>query len=295
MSIFTYSKPYTHAFWSSFYDPPDILSYDREAVRQRKLEADSNPAEKESWASTGSYIVRQFPVSFSSGLVAGFSTSFIASPFELTKLGSQIELVIRRRALDLEMTRVSGQSTAPTIVAASKVLPKNATVSSDTFKPLGTFQIAKKLVQKRGWMGLYAGYRYNIVRDGIGSSLYFGVYDSIKSAVSLALFNTPESHPVAVAIAGGLSGAVSWVIIYPLDTIKSRYQRDVMAYVLAQPTPGEDGAVASKLQYPKHPHINLSKLFHRNMYRGLSISLIRTSLLGMAMFSCYEKLMDVTA
>lgn len=304
MSIFTYSKPYTFAFWSLFYNPPTVVNYDKNESKKREMEHLAVPL------STLSYILRQLPVSFSSGMLAGFSTSFIASPFELTKLGSQIELVIRRRAYELEMVRNSGKSNAPTDAPHSnstgslKSSSKDISNSAAAIKPLGTTQIVKQLVKKSGWMSLYSGFRYMIIRDGIGSGVYFGVYDSIRSAVSLLLFNSPEPHPVSVAIAGGLSGAFSWVVVYPLDTIKSRYQRDVMTYVLsksiADSETGHADTVKSgnsnkPLNYPKHPKIKLSELFHKNMYRGLSISLIRTSVLGMCMFSCYEKLMQITA
>lgn len=310
MSIFTYSKPYTHAFWSALYDPPPIIQY----TKAKRLDAAPDPEIPEHHLqSTIGYILRQYPVSFCSGLLAGISTSFIASPFELTKLGSQIELVIRRRALELELVRVAGQAHVSPLAAAAKVLgPSGAGAAAgaaaaaasrlarpeDLIRPSGTFNIALKLIRSNGWGSLYAGYRYMFVRDAIGSGVYFGVYDSIRSAVSLTLFDSPEPHPVSVAIAGGLSGAFSWVLIYPLDTIKSRYQRDVMAYVFLksaaqEATPGT--ATAPPPQLPQRPKIELSALFNRAMYRGLGISLLRTSILGMSMFSCYEKLMEITA
>lgn len=235
--------------------------------------------------------MRQLPVSFSSGMIAGLSTSAFASPFELTKLGSQIELVIRKRALEEQLVKEAGKPSA----AAIKTQINN-------IKPLGAIHIVKQLVKKSGWLGMYSGYRYMIVRDILGAGVYFAVYDSVKSAISLALFKSPEPHPVSVAIAGALSGAVCWSAVFPIDTIKSRYQRDVVTYVLSKRTDGNQktgfnsGSANRKLpDYPQHPKLRLRELFNRNMYRGLSISLIRTCMFGMCMFSCYEKLMKVTA
>lgn len=82
-------------------------------------------------------------------MIAGISTSFIASPFELTKLGSQIELVIRRRALELEVVRVSGQTHVSPTAAASKVFP-NGMKPEELVKPSGTFSIARKLIKTMG-------------------------------------------------------------------------------------------------------------------------------------------------
>lgn len=292
MSMFTYSKPYTHSFWSALYDPPPLIEY--QAKTYEKLQPSDEKTTQPFSGSKIGYILRQYPVSFCSGMIAGISTSFIASPFELTKLGSQIELVIRRRALELEVVRVSGQTHVSPTAAASKVFP-NGMKPEELVKPSGTFSIARKLIKNNGWLSLYSGYRYMFVRDAIGSGVYFGVYDSIRTAVSLVLFNTPEPHPVSVAIAGGLSGACSWVIVYPLDTIKSRYQRDVMTYVFLKTAPMEGGANLNQPAFPQRPKIELSALFNKAMYRGLGISLVRTSILGMTMFSCYEKLMKITA
>lgn len=301
MSIFTYTKPYTHAFWSAFYTPPELFTYDKKLSKQQSLDGDFVTQD-----SPFSYSLRQFPISFSSGAIAGILTSFIASPFELTKLGSQIELVIRRGVFE---TQANNSSTKSLAAASSKPIPTNATATAvvspsavTNLKPLGTFQIVRQLVRASGWTSLYSGYRYMIIRDIFGAGVYFAAYDSIRSAVSLMVFKTPEPHPFSVAIAGALSGAICWITIYPLDTVKSRYQRDVMTYVLSKSilldsnkSISGTGNAPKLPEYPKHPKIELSGWFNRSMYRGLAISLFRTSILGMCMFSAYEKLMEVTA
>jgi len=265
MSIFTYSKPHTHAFWSNFYDTVPLPS-DAASVRV------ADQAKKSQH--TMEYVIRGFPVSWSSGALAGITSSVLSCPFEITKLGSQIELVMKRRELLLKQVLDSSKGISPSIAPAPEV------------EPLGTYQIAKRLISHSGIKSLYAGYRYQFFRDAIGSGIYFGVYDSIKSGVSLYLFDTPQAHPISIAIAGGLSGGASWIFVYPLDTYKSQYQRDYMAYVLSE---------KPNATKPTYPGIKIKDLFKPKMYRGLGISLIRTSILGTTMFSCYEKLMEVTA
>lgn len=260
MSIFTYSKPYTHAFWSNFYDTVPLSSDISDQAEFSKH--------------TGIYVIKGFPVSLSSGALAGITGSFFSCPFEITKLGSQIELVMKRREYSIQQ-----------VLNSSKGIPSSITPVPDS-QPLGTYQIAKRLVRKSGFGSLYVGFKFQIFRDAIGSAFYFGVYDSIKSAVSLTLFNNTDPHPISIAIAGGLSGAASWIFVYPFDTYKSRYQRDYMAYVLSNDP---------KAVKPKYPKIILKDMFRLSMYRGLSISLIRTSILGITMFSFYEKLMEITA
>lgn len=273
-----------------FYKPPALISYNKEEAEKRKIEHAEEPMSKMN------YLIRQLPVSLGAGMVAGLCTSVIASPFELTKLGLQIELVMRRRAFESETSPSSGSSASAT--RNSKLLSNNLSSTADGPKALGPFQIVQQLVKKGGLSSLYAGYRYMIVRDIIGSGIYFGVYESMRSAVSLLVFNSPESHPLSVAIGGALSGMVCWASIYPLDTLKSRYQRDVITYVLSKPTGSQSQATTSNgksLEYPKYPKFKFNELFHKNMYSGLSVSMVRTCMFGLLMFSFYEKLMELTA
>lgn len=261
LSIFTYSKPHTLAFWSQIYDTVPLPS-------SRELpQADLS---QHTW----NYVIRGFPVSWSSGAFAGITSSVLSCPFELTKLGSQIELVMKRREIELQQVLEASKSKAHVVMKPTEV------------KPLGTYQIAKRLVAHSGFRSLYSGYKYQLIRDAIGSGIYFGVYDSIKSGVSLYLFNTTHAHPISIAIAGALSGGASWIFIYPIDTYKSQYQRDIMSRVLSGNTNSPS---------PQTPQIKFRDLFKGKMYRGLGISLVRTSILGTTMFSCYETLMEITA
>ena len=50
------------------------------------------------------------------------------------------------------------------------------------------------------------------VRDTIGTSIYFMTYESAKQMLANARGNSPTS-PLAVVIAGGLCGLVSWACV----------------------------------------------------------------------------------
>ena len=61
-------------------------------------------------------------------------------------------------------------------------------------------------------MGLYAGYRLHLLRDTIGTSIYFVTYESAKQLMANARGKSPTS-PYAVVVAGGLCGIVSWACV----------------------------------------------------------------------------------
>ncbi|KAL0267337.1 UNVERIFIED_CONTAM: hypothetical protein PYX00_009631 [Menopon gallinae] len=77
-----------------------------------------------------------------------------------------------------------------------------------------------RIYKKDGYRGVFKGLNITIVREGIGFGVYFAVYEWMtrgdKEKVSTFL----------MLMAGGTSGALSWLSVYPLDVVKSRIQVD---------------------------------------------------------------------
>lgn len=76
-------------------------------------------------------------------------------------------------------------------------------------------------------------------------------------------------------MAGGLCGLVSWACIYPIDSAKSIYQRNVLT----------QGASSSPGKPVKKSNI---QFFNRRMYRGLGVSMARSCLINAIFFSAFE-------
>lgn len=133
----------------------------------------------------------------------------IPAPFEITKIAAQTS----------EMMAKGNKS------SMSDAL-KDPIKSS--YQQKGTIKTAINIFKLRGFLGLYAGFRihigkvhqptmnyassaYNIslVRDTIGSAIYFSTYESTKQMlVKLQGSNSPTS-PLSVAMAGGFCGLAS--------------------------------------------------------------------------------------
>lgn len=79
--------------------------------------------------------------------------------------------------------------------------------------------------RQEGIRGVLKGLNVTAVREVIGYGVYFYVYEALsRSAMddmgSLSTWN--------MLLFGGLSGCASWILSYPIDVVKSRYQADGM-------------------------------------------------------------------
>jgi hypothetical protein len=81
---------------------------------------------------------------------------------------------------------------------------------------------------------------------------------------------TSPTHPLAVVIAGGLCGLVSWACIFPIDTAKSIYQRNCLVG-------GKDKQTRPKIQF-----------LNPRMYRGLGVSMSRSCVVNAIFFTAFE-------
>ncbi|KKF92766.1 putative mitochondrial carrier C29A3.11c [Ceratocystis platani] len=110
------------------------------------------------------------------------------------------------------------------------------------------------------------------VRDTIGTGVYFMVYESGKQITSSIFGSNPDNNKLSVAVAGGLCGVLSWAVIYPVDSVKSIYQRNSLTSLRGEKVPP-----APRVQF-----------FKRNMYRGLGVSITRSAVVNAVFFTFFE-------
>ena len=124
------------------------------------------------------------------GATAGAVITTLSCPFELTKLNEQL----------------AGKEARKHLIAS------NAGAAPPPLSKTGAWMTARRLVSERGLSGLYSGYRLHLLRDTIGTSIYFITYESSKQLMANARGKSPTS-PYAVLVAGGLCGIVSWACV----------------------------------------------------------------------------------
>lgn len=117
-----------------------------------------------------------------------------------------------------------------------------------------------QIYRSGGLKGLYTGFPLHFTRDVLGTSLYFSIYDSSRFIVDKVELPTPQF--LTTFVCGSSAGILSWIIIYPVDLVKSKVQRNALAGV-----PRES---------PWHIFRRLCSGGPSKLYRGLGVSAVRS-------------------
>ncbi|RUS31220.1 mitochondrial carrier domain-containing protein, partial [Jimgerdemannia flammicorona] len=115
-------------------------------------------------------------------------------------------------------------------------------------------------------------------RDTLGTSVYFGSYETVKR-----LLTTPTSPagPLTHFLAGGLCGIFCWLVVFPIDLVKSVIQKEAM-----HPHPTHDSI-------PVVVREILARSGYRGFYRGLGVTLMRAFPIHSLNFLVYEQVLKM--
>lgn len=145
-----------------------------------------------------------------------------------------------------------------------------------------------KILSSHGIRGLFRGFVCTGLREIPAFGLYFVTYDHIKKSVSKLLPSTnignmsEESGSSSMqmwsasALAGGLSGALTWAAVYPFDVIKTRIQTKPLD------TPLEKRRISYVYGQIVQQH------GRRFLFRGLGVTLMRAFPVNAIIFPVYE-------
>ncbi|XP_004926545.1 mitochondrial basic amino acids transporter isoform X1 [Bombyx mori] len=85
--------------------------------------------------------------------------------------------------------------------------------------PNGAWAGARHIVKIGGFKALFRGLGITVARDSPAFAIYFTSYEVMTRG---------DKSVSRVFTAGGVAGALSWVILYPIDVVKSRLQGDTI-------------------------------------------------------------------
>ncbi|QDS76549.1 hypothetical protein FKW77_006362 [Venturia effusa] len=185
----------------------------------------------------------------SAGAFAGAMGTLVACPFELTKIARQ---------LSTDIVNMQGCRVDPAEQAIRQ-----------SYYGKNTWQTMRAIVRNRGFLGLYSGFRMHLVRDIIGTSIWFAGYETLKQEISYLRGSSPNDS-VPVSIAAFVSGCASLLVTTPIDSVKTRFQRNCL--------------VQHRDRTDKVPMDYMTK----TAWRGMPVNLMRSGVINLVFFLVFE-------
>ncbi|KIV80739.1 hypothetical protein, variant [Exophiala sideris] len=270
---YTYRTEGLRGFWAGTLSPLFSITFSRalgfSVYRKAKytfdgwIEAATGTSPLQHVNKPGTYPTIYTIACFSgAGMVSGGVTAVALTPVELVKNATQTSVLM------------ASQGDSPSVKAPG--VKNVGRVSSWTSM--------KRIVERRGPLGLWTGFRLHFARDVIGTGIYFGIYETTKQSLNSYYGSQKANSPGAVAVAGVLCGIGSWLVTYPLDTMKTRAQNNLVGSGAVPSTTSKASAsLSSALDTAAKSAARSSK------WKGVEMIILRSSIQNMIQMSVFEQ------
>lgn len=142
---------------------------------------------------------------FVSGMVAGGVSSVMLGPFERIKCLVQ--------AQPFEKVSQAVVSTGGTTVSVTSKRKYN-----------GALDCLGKVYREGGIRNVFKGTLLTFVRDVPSTGFYFLAYAEAKKMLKTKECESDGMYKFKIFIAGGIAGIANWIVAYPTDVAKTKYQ-----------------------------------------------------------------------
>ncbi|KAJ9609087.1 hypothetical protein H2200_006858 [Cladophialophora chaetospira] len=150
---------------------------------------------------------------------------------------------------------------------------------------VSSWESTKRIVARQGPLGLWTGFRLHIIRDTIGSAIYFGIYETTKQSLNSYYGAEKANSAGAVAMAGAICGIGAWVMTYPLDTMKTRAQNNLVGTAAAAPTAKTTMTTALETA----AKTAATSAASASKWKGVEMIILRSVLQNMIQMSMFEQ------
>ncbi|XP_059187492.1 solute carrier family 25 member 15a isoform X2 [Centropristis striata] len=135
--------------------------------------------------------------------------------------------------------------------------------------------VVKTVLKTKGPLGFYEGLTSTVMREIPGYFCFFGAYEVSRSNFAQYMGTDKDSIGILpLMFSGGLGGACLWLMVYPIDCVKSRIQ----VYSLAG---RQEGFIKTFIGVIRTEGFT-------TLYSGLTPTMIRTFPANGALFLAYE-------
>ncbi|KIW15451.1 hypothetical protein PV08_05497 [Exophiala spinifera] len=197
------------------------------------------------------------------GMISGGATAVVLTPIELVKNATQTSV----------------------LMASQGKPPAAQTPGVKNVGRVSSWASAKLIIQRRGLLGLWTGFRLHMLRDLVGSGIYFGVYETTKQTLN-SYYGAEKANSLgAIAAAGAVCGIGAWVVTYPLDTMKTRVQNNLVgaARPVASSPSSPSPSIKSALDAATTSVSRVSK------WKGIEMIILRSVIQNMIQMTFFEQ------
>ncbi|KAJ3100308.1 hypothetical protein HDU97_002348 [Phlyctochytrium planicorne] len=152
-------------------------------------------------------------------------------------------------------------------------------MASNPRPPMSLVQWMYHIVSIRGVSGLFSGYNWHLARDGTGTSLYFCIYEVTKHTLAPTVTSWGVPVQFVHMFSGGFSGTASWLVLFPIDMVKSVIQREAL---------NSNPKYKYGIDFIRH---RFRKSGIMGFYRGIGPQLIRSFPIHSLNFLVYEQVL----
>jgi len=166
---------------------------------------------------------------FIAGLGAGIVNSVFSAPVERAKIVLQLQMPSNSNSTSTSTQVLDHTKTNSLLKSKLHGIQKldfhfnsimNSLPNNNRFK--GPVDVFKKI----GFGGMYRGLTPTVAKEMIGCGTYFTTYEFLLRKLSVSSRKRDGIKPSigVMFFSGGLTGVITWTIMFPLDIIKSRVQ-----------------------------------------------------------------------
>ncbi|XP_076809940.1 solute carrier family 25 member 48-like isoform X2 [Clavelina lepadiformis] len=168
-------------------------------------------------------------------MATGGTSVIIGAPVDLVKIRLQVQTETKKSRLTLNTAPayLQGLSSETSRTSASGCTslrkaetPRVIPLAKQQTIYRGPIDCFIDVYRRNGIRGIYRGAPTMIIRDVPGYTVFLVPYDSLREYF-IGDHDSKLAALVASAWAGGLTGAISWGVMHPVDTVKSRLQADI--------------------------------------------------------------------
>jgi solute carrier family 25 thiamine pyrophosphate transporter 19 len=252
---------------------------------------------------------------FGAGAVAGVAATLTTYPFDVCRTAFAARGVVHNNNGNHPPLPPTAHHSLLDPVLPRTSATANAAAATTTLAPRSLWDFSRHLWQTKGISGFYAGAGPAVVQIIPYMGLNFYLYDcltnnSSPSSTSSSSVGTGVLH---AGTAGAVSGAVSKLVTYPLDTIKRRLQAQAFfgatTVTLPPPPPSSHSTAPSGQLSSRRPQPSTIAAISvwttvreihqqggwRSFYRGVVPSVLKTTLSTALSFSLFRFSKDLLA